>query len=190
MPGTGGSSARSGRSAPGACDNGADMKESVVRDLIAGNLARLVGGGLQGILPDPFSARPVKAQGLYLVQSPVVLSQLALSPVSQILAFLSMETDSMVRLGKRLLPNKPKDESLKVVVSANAEILNFTTSRLAWLLSKLENTRETEISPPRVGNFSGHRAFRIRAEEGVFCEFECAPLRLAFRLACCVQSIA
>jgi hypothetical protein len=166
------------------------MKESVVRDLIAGNLARLVGASLQGVLPDPFAARSVKSEGLYLVQSPVVLSQLALSPVSQILSFLSMETDSMVRLGKRMLPGKPKEEALKLVVSANAEILNFTTSRLAWLLSKLENSRDTEISPPKVGNFTGPRAFRIRAEEGVFYEFECAPQRLAFRFACCVQSIA
>lgn len=166
------------------------MKESVVRDLIAGNLARLVGAGLEGVLPDPFAARPVKSEGLYLVQSPVVLSQLALSPVSQILSFLSMETDSMVRLGKRMLPGKTKEESLKLVVSANAEILNFTTSRLAWLLSKLENSRDTEISPPKVGNFSGVRAFRIRAEEGVFYEFACAPQRLSFRFACCVQSIA
>lgn len=165
------------------------MKESVVRDLISNNLARLVNGGLQGVYADAFAARPVKAEGLYLVQSPVVLSQLAMSPVSQILSFLTMETDSMVRLGKRLLPNKPKEESLKLVVSANAEILNFVTSRLAWLLSKLENSRDSEISPPRVGNFSGTQAYRIRAEEGVFCEFACAPQRLEFRFACCVQSI-
>ncbi len=166
------------------------MKESVVRDLIAGNLARLVGASLQGVLPDAFAARPLKSEGLYLVQSPVVLSQLALSPASQILSFFSMETDSMVRLGKRMVPNMPKEESLKLVVSANAEILNYTTSRLAWLLSKLENSRDTEISPPKVGNFSGLRAYRIRAEEGVFYEFECPPQRLSFRFACCVQSIA
>ena len=166
------------------------MKESVVRDLIASNLARLVNGGLQGVYSDPFAARPVKAEGLYLVQSPVVLSQLALSPMSQILSFLSMETDSMVRAGKRMLPDKPKEEALKMVVSANAEILNFVTSRLAWLLSKLENSRDSEISPPRVGNFSGPLAHRIRAEEGVFYEFGCASQRLAFKFACCVQSIA
>lgn len=166
------------------------MKESVVRDLIANNLARLVNGGLQGVYPDPFSVRRIKAEGHYLVQSPVVLTQLALSPLSQILSFFSMETDSMVRLGKRLLPGKPRDESLKMVVSANAEVLNFTTSRLAWLLSKLENARDTEISPPRVGNFAGVQARRIRAEEGVFLEFACAPQNLAFKVACCVQSIA
>ena len=166
------------------------MKESIVRDLIAGNLARLVNAGMEGVLPDPFVARMVKSESLYLVESPVVLSQLAMSPMSQILSFLSMETDSMVRLGKRMLPNMAKEETLKLVVSANAEILNFTTSRLAWLLSKLENSRDTEISPPKVGNFTGLKAFRIRAEEGVFYEFECASQRLAFRFACCIQSIA
>jgi|GEM_PF-1587941 len=172
------------------------MKDSVVRDLIANNLARLVNGGLQGVYTDPLAARLAKAEAVYQVQAPVVLSQLAMSPVSQILSFLTMETDSMVRVGKRILPNKSKEEALKVVVSANAEILNFVTSRLAWLLSKLENSRETEISPPRVGNFSGIGsasgvpAFRIRAEEAICYDFECAPQRLAFRFACCVQSIA
>lgn len=172
------------------------MKDSVVRDLIANNLARLVNGGLQGVYPDAFAARPAKAEAVYLVQAPVVLSQLAMSPLSQVLSFLTMETDSMVRVGKRMLPNKPKEEALKLVVSANAEILNYVTSRLAWLLSKLENSRETEISPPRIGNFSGAGSasgappFRIRAEEGVCLDFECVPQRLSFRFACCVQTIA
>jgi hypothetical protein len=148
------------------------------------------------VYSDVFAARPAKAETVYLVQAPVVLSQLAMSPISQILSFLTMETDSMVRVGKRMLPDKPKEEALKLVVSANAEVLNFVTSRLAWLLSKLENSRETDISPPRIGNFSGvgsasgPQAFRIRAEEGICYDFECASQRLAFRFACCVQSIA
>ena len=96
----------------------------------------------------------------------------------------------MLRLGKRLLPDKPRDEALKVVISANAEILNFVSSRVAWLLSKLENAPHTEISPPKVGNFSGTQAYRIRAEEGAFFEFACAPQNLAFRFAACIQTIA
>jgi hypothetical protein len=166
------------------------IKESLVRDLIGNNLSRLVAGGLQGVYPDPYAARAIRPEGVYLVQSPVVLSQLALSPASQVLSFLAMETDSMVRLGKTMLPGKPREEALKLVVSANAEILNFVTSRLAWLLSKLENVKETEISPPKVGNFSGPQAYRIRAEEGIFYEFTCAPRRLAFKFAACVQTIA
>ena len=166
------------------------MKESVVRDLIAANLVRLVNGGLQGVYPDPYAGRPIKAEGIYSVQSPVVVTQLALSPAAQVLSFLSMETDSMVRLGKRMLPDKPRDEALKLVISANAEILNFVTSRMAWLLSKLENAKETEISPPRVNNFSGTQAYRIRSDEGVFYEFVCTPQKLAFRFIACIQTIA
>jgi hypothetical protein len=165
------------------------MKESVVKDLIGNNLIRLVNSGLQGVYPDPYAGRSIKAEGIFTVNSPVVLSQLALSPRAQVLSFLSMETDSMVRLGKRMLPDKPKEEALKLVVSANAEILNFVTSRLAWLLSKLENAKDTEISPPRVGNFSGVLAYRIRAEEGLLLEFTCSPQRLAFRFYACVQTI-
>jgi hypothetical protein len=166
------------------------MKESVVRDLIANNLVRLITGGLQGVYTDAFAGRPVKTEGIYEIRSPVTVSQLALSPASQVLSFLTMETDSMLRLGKRLLPDKPREEALKVVISANAEILNFVSSRVAWLLSKLENAPNTEISPPKVGNFSGTQAYCIRAEEGVFYEFACAPQNLAFRFAASIQTVA
>lgn len=166
------------------------MKESVVRDLIGNNLLRLINGGLQGVYPDPYAGKAVKPQGMYAVQSPVVVSQLALSPGTQVLSFLVMETDSMVRLGKRMLPDRPREEALKLVVSANAEILNFVSSRLAWLLSKLESAAGTEISPPQVGNFSGPQAYRIRPEEGAFFEFTCAPQKLAFRFATLIQTVA
>lgn len=166
------------------------MKESVVRDLIGNNLIRLINGGLQGVYPDSYSGRAIKTEAIYTVQGPIVVTQLALSPASQVLSFLSMETDSMLRLGKRMLPDKPREEALKLVISANAEILNFVSSRLAWLLSKLENVSDTEISPPKVSNFSGTQAYRIRAEEGVFYEFNCDPQKLAFKFAASVQTIA
>ncbi len=166
------------------------MKESVVKDLIGNNLVRLMAGGLQGIYPDSHSGRAVKFEHLITVQSPIVLSQLACSPASQILSFLMMETDSLLRLGKRMFPDRPKEDSLKLVVSANAEILNFVSSRLAWLLSKLENVADTEISSPKVGNFTGTQAYRIRAEEGICFDFTCSPQKLAFRFAACIQTIA
>jgi hypothetical protein len=166
------------------------MKESVVKDLIGNNMIRLIHGGLQGVYTDAFAGRILKSEGVFEIHSPIVISQLALSPASQVLAFLIMETDSMLRLGKRMLPDRPKEEALKLVVSANAEILNFVSSRVAWLLSKLENAPNTEISPPQVGNFSGSQAYRIRSEEGVFFEFACAPQNLAFRFAAAIQSIA
>jgi hypothetical protein len=165
------------------------MQESVVRDLIGSNLIRLINGGLQGVYPDAFAGRLVKAQATYAVQSPVVITQLAMSPATQVLSFLIMETDSLVRLGKRMLPDRPREEALKLVISANAEIVNFVSSRLAWLLSKLENTPNTEISPPKVGNFSGISAHRIRGDEGVFYEFACAPQHLAFNFAACIQKV-
>ncbi|MEO6095816.1 MAG: hypothetical protein ABIW76_09070 [Fibrobacteria bacterium] len=166
------------------------MKEAVIKDLIGTNLVRLIHGGLQGVYTDAFLGRALKTEGMFAIQSPVVVTQLALSPTSQVLSFLMMETDSMLRLGRRMLPDRPRDEVLKVVISANAEILNFVSSRLAWLLSKLENAPNTEISPPRVGNFSGSQAYRIRTDEGLFFEFACAPQNLAFRFAATVQTIA
>ncbi|MEO7427203.1 MAG: hypothetical protein ABI036_18590 [Fibrobacteria bacterium] len=165
------------------------MKESLVRDLIGSNLVRLINGGLQGVYPDPFSGRLLKSEGNYAVQSPVVITQLAMSPATQVLSFFTMETDSMVRLGKRMLPDRPREEALKLVISANAEILNFVSSRLAWLLSKLENAPNTEISPPKVGNFSGPMAYRIRSVDGVCYEFACAPQHLAFKFAACIQKV-
>ena len=163
------------------------MKETVVRDLIGNNLVRLMGGGLQDIYPDSYAGLPVPFENLIVIDSPIVLSQLAFSPASQILSFLIMETDSILRLGKRMFPDRSKEDALKLVVSANAEILNFVSSRLAWLLSKLENVANTEISPPKVGSYQGNQAYRIRAEEGVCFDFTCSPQKLAFRYAACIQ---
>lgn len=165
------------------------MKESVVKELIGGNLVRLVATAAQGVYPDPFEGKAVAGHGFHSIESPVAVSQLACSPASQILSFLTMETDSMMLLGNRMLPGRPREESLKLVLSANAEILNFVSSRLAWLLSKLENTPETGISPPEVSNFSGDRSFRIRADEGLCFDFTCPPQRLAFRFTAGIQTL-
>lgn len=166
------------------------MKESVVKDLIGGNLVRLVTTAVQGVYPDIYEGRALETHGIRTIESAVAISQLACSPASQILSFFTMETDCMVRLGNRMLPGGPREESLKLVLSANAEILNFVSSRLAWLLSKLENTPDTEISPPEVSNFSGDRAYRIRADEGLFYEFTCVPNNLAFRFTAGIQSLS
>jgi len=165
------------------------MKEAVLKDLIGGHLVRLVITAAQGVYPDAYEGKAVSGHGLFSIDSTLAVSQLACSPVSQILSFLTMETDSMLRLGNRMLPGRPKEESLKLVLSANAEILNFVSSRLAWLLSKLENTSDTEISPPEVSNFSGDRAFRIRADEGLCFDFTCAPHNLAFRYSAEIQTL-
>jgi hypothetical protein len=164
------------------------MKESVLRDLLAGNLVKLVAGGLQGVYPDAFRGEIARAQGNFTIQSPVVLSQLVLSPASQILSLLIMETDSMVRAGKRLFPEKAREEALKLVVSANAEVLNFAAARLAWLLAKLEGLRSADLSPPKVSNFS-QRAFRVRGEEGACLEFRCPAHNLSFKYVASIQSV-
>ena len=165
------------------------MKESVLRDLLAGSLSKLVAGGLKGIYVDDFEARPFKAEGSLSIQSPVVLSQLAMSPKAQILSFLVMETDSMARMGRRLFPGMPREEALKMVVSANAEVLNFTGSRLGWLLAKVEGIPGAEITAPKVGNFTGTQAYRVRGEEGVFSDFHCPAQNASFRFVASVQCV-
>jgi hypothetical protein len=165
------------------------MKESVVKDLISNNLVRLMAGGLQDIYPDSYAGQSVKSNPIIIVQSPIVLSQLACSPASQILSFFVMDSDSLLRLGKRMFPDRTKEDSIKLVISANAEILNFVSSRLAWLLSKLENATDTEISPPKIGNYTGRQGYRIRPEDGICFDFNCSPQKLSFRYAACIQSI-
>lgn len=165
------------------------MKESVLRDLLSGNLVKLVAGGLQGVYPDAFTGSILRPDGHFSIQSPVVLSQLALSPAAQILSFLIMETDSMVRAARRLVPGTPREESLKLVVSANAEVLNFACSRIAWILAKLEGIPGAEITPPKVANFTASQALRVRAEEGAFYEFICPAQNLAFRFITVVQCV-
>lgn len=165
------------------------MKEGVLRDLLSGNLAKLVAGGLQGVYPEPFTGRALKPEGSFMVQAPIVLTQLALSPGAQILSFFIMESDSMVRAGRALFPGTPREESLKLAVSANAEVLNFVSSRIAWLLAKLEGIPGAEITPPKVGHFSAGQAYRIRPDEGAFLEFHCPSQNVAFRFAAMVQCL-
>lgn len=165
------------------------MKESVLRDLLAGSLPKLVAGGLKGIYTDAFDARPFKADGSFSIQSPLALSQLAMSPKAQVLSFLVMEADSMLRAGRRLFPGMPREEALRMVVSANAEVLNFTGSRLAWLLAKVEGIPGAEITPPKVGNFTGAQACRVRGEEGIFLDFLCPAQNVSFRFVTSVQCL-
>jgi hypothetical protein len=165
------------------------MKEGVLRDLLSGNLVKLVAGGLQGVYPEPFTGRTLKTEDSFAVQAPLVLTQLTLSPGAQILSFFIMESDSMVRAGRALFPGTSREESLKLAVSANAEVLNFVSSRMAWLLAKLEGIPGAEITPPRVGHFTATQAYRIRPDEGAFFEFLCSSQNLAFRFAAMVQCL-
>lgn len=139
--------------------------------------------------PEPFQGRPLKPEGSFSVQSPIVLTQLTLSPGAQILSFFIMESDSMVRAGRALFPGTAREESLKLAVSANAEVLNFVSSRIAWLLAKLEGISGAEITPPKVGHFTASQAYRIRPDEGAFFEFTCPSQNLAFRFAALVQCL-
>lgn len=167
------------------------MQESVLRGVLGGSLVKLVNGGLQGVYPFAFAAGPFRPAGsAFSVQSPVVLSQLALSPAAQVLSFLIMETDSMLRSAKQMFPKESREESLKLAVSANAEVLNFVSSRISWLLAKLEGAASAEVSPPRVTNFSGLQALRVRAEEGIFFEFWAQEQALSFRFVASVQGLS
>jgi hypothetical protein len=171
------------------------MKESVLRDLLGGNLVKLVNGGLQGVYPFAFAARrfvegSFAAPASYTVQAPVVLSQLAMSPAAQVLSFFVMETDSMLRSAKQIFPKESREEALKLAVSANAEVLNFVSSRISWLLAKLEGISSAEVSPPRVSSFSGLQALRVRPEEGIFFEFWTREQALSFRFIASVQTLS
>jgi hypothetical protein len=165
------------------------MKESLLRDLLGSNLVKLVNSGLQGVYPFAFASRPFKPAGSFSVESPVVLSQLAISPKAQVLVFLIMETDSMLRASMQLFPKESRDDALKLIVSANAEVLNFVTSRVSWLMAKLEGISGAEVSPPRIDNYSGGQSWRVRGEEGLFQEFWTQEQALSFRLVTSVQAL-
>jgi hypothetical protein len=76
-----------------------------------------------------------------------------------------------------------------MVVSANAEVLNFAGSRLGWLLAKMEGIPGAEITPPKVGNFTGPQALRVRGEEGIFLDFLCPSQNASFRYVASVQCL-
>src|SRR5690606_35064962 len=94
--------------------------------------------------------------------------------------FFVMDPRSFVKAGEMLFPKMPRNESLKLVVSANAEILNWTSSKIGFVLVKMEGKGDVTITPPRIMNFSGEGRLPILCEDTLFWAFQSQDLAFDF----------
>jgi|SRR5690606_1733766 len=155
------------------------MKHEALKTLIDNNLVKIVSAGMRGVYPGAFKSAPAFHRE-YSLTCPIVTHQLVCSGTMQILSFFVMDPRSFVKAGVMLFPKMPRNENLKLVVSANAEILNWTSSKIGFVLGKMEGKNDVSITPPLVMNFSGEGRLPIPCEDTLFWTFRFQDLAFDF----------
>lgn len=162
------------------------MQVDSLKNLIDRNLAKFLMAGMRGVYPGAFKSAPVFHREFSLA-CPIVTHQLVCSESTQILSFFVMDPASFVKAGEKLFPKMPRNESLKLVVSANAEILNSASSKFGFILGKMEGRTDVVITPPLIMNFSGESRLSLACEDTLFWNF--LSHDLAFDFIVTVQKI-
>lgn len=162
------------------------MREDQVRTFIESNLSKIVLACAGSVYPTSF-----KSEGLthkeYTLDLPIVGHQLVCTDKAQILSFIVMELSSFLVIGKKMFPDMARNESVKMLVSANSEILNTTNSKLAFILSKVEGKGGAIITPPVVMNYSGEHKMPVNCVDSIF--LHCQSQDFAFDFVTTVQMI-
>jgi hypothetical protein len=162
------------------------MQESSLKSLINGNLSKIVTACMRGIYPFAFRSAP-KLHGDFSLDLPIVGHQLVFSEKTQVLSFMVMDLPSLIKAGESLFPRMPRNESLKMIVSANNEILNAADSKFGLLMARIDGKNDVVITPPLVMNFSGENRLPIPCEDAVFWTFT-AP-EISFDFIVSVQAV-
>jgi hypothetical protein len=155
------------------------MQADSLKSLIDNNLAKIVLAGMRGVYPGDFRSGPAFHRE-YSLTCPIVSHQLVFTETMQILSFFVMDPRSFVKAGENLFPKMPRNESLKLVVSANAEILNSTSSKFGFILGKMEGRTDVVITPPLIMNFSGEGRLPLTCEDTLFWTFQSQDLAFDF----------
>lgn len=155
------------------------MQTDPLKSLIDNNLAKIVAAGMRGVYPGVFASEAVFHRE-YVLESPIVTHQLVCSETMQILSFFSMDPRSFVSAGEKLFPKMARNESLKMVASANSEILNSTSSKFGMVLSKMEGRNDIVITPPLIMNFSGEGRIPINCDDTLFWVFRSPDMAFDF----------
>lgn len=155
------------------------MQTDPVKSLIDNNLSKIVMAGMRGVYPGAFESKAAFHRE-YVLESPIVTHQLVCSDNMQILSFLSMDPRSFVKAGEKLFPKMARNESLKMVVSANSEILNSTSSKFGMVLSKMNGKNDTIITPPLIMNYSGEGRIPLNCDDTLFWGFRSPDIAFDF----------
>lgn len=143
------------------------MLEFQLQDLIRKSLAKLVPAGTAGLFPFPFASSMIECEE-FRISSPIVGSQLVYTEKAQLLSYIILDPGTLVKLGKLIFPKMDRKESLSMVVSAAEEILNTASSKLGFLLGKLEGAQNPSITAPMVLDLSGDKSISIPGKDSFF----------------------
>jgi hypothetical protein len=162
------------------------MNEEQLKSIVDANLEKLVALGLRGVYPFAFTGSASPRQQ-YDVDSAIVNNQLVFSSTTQILSFLIMDLPSTLLAAQKLFPKMPRNESLKMVVSANNEIINSTSSKLGMVLSRAEGKSDVIVTPPLVMNQTGDNRLSLNVSDCLFWTFRSEGI--VFDFAITIQMI-
>ncbi len=162
------------------------MREDQVRTYIQANLSKLVESCAGAVYPAPF-----KSEGLvfkeYCLDLPIVGHQLVYTEGAQILSFMIMDLNSFLAVSGKMFPKMPRNEGVKMLVSANNEILNTITSRLSGILTKSEGKGNAVITPPVVMSYAGENRLAVNCADSHF--LQCNSSDASFRFIATFQMI-
>jgi hypothetical protein len=162
------------------------MREDQVRTYIQANLSKIVESCAGAVYPAPLKSEGVACKE-FCLDLPIVGHQLVCTEGAQILSFMVMELNSFLALSGKMFPKLPRNDGVKMLVSANNEILNTISSKLAVILSKSEGKGTATITPPVVMNYSGASKIAINCADSHI--LQCQAPDFSFRFIATFQMI-
>ena len=162
------------------------MREDQVRTFIQSNLSKIVESCAAASYPFHFKTEST-APKEFSLDLPIIGHQLACTDGAQIMSYMVMELNSFVALSAKMFPKMPRNEGVKLLVSANNEILNTITSKLASILSKSEGKGGAVITPPVVMNYAGANKMALNCADSLF--LNCQSSDFSFRFVATFQMI-
>jgi hypothetical protein len=162
------------------------MREDQVKAFVDGNLSKIVLASIGPVYPNSFQTQALDCKE-YCLDLPIVGHQMVCTEKAQILSFILMELNSFMAASARIFPAMARNESIKMLVSGNNEILNTASSKLAFILSKAEGRGTPIITPPVVMNYSGENKIDIICADAIF--LQCQSRDFAFRFITTVQMV-
>lgn len=162
------------------------MREDQVRTYIQANLSKIVESCAGSVYPSPLKSEGIACKE-YSLELPIIGHQLVCTEGAQILSFMVMELNSFLALSAKMFPKLPRNDGVKMLVSANNEILNTISSKLAVILSKSEGKGTATITPPVVMNYAGANRIAINCADSHI--LQCQAPGFSFRFIATFQMI-
>ncbi|MDB5105436.1 MAG: hypothetical protein JWP91_3125 [Fibrobacteres bacterium] len=162
------------------------MQTNALGKWVETNFERIAMVAAKGTYPFPFKASQTESAG-YRIDAPIVNHQLVCSDRAQVLIFLIMDLASLAYIANTVFPKLPRNEGIQMAVSANNEILNITSSKLAAVLNQVEIAKKSIVTPPVVMSYSNEAAFTLDDQEALAFDFKCSGIN--FKFIATVQTI-